>query len=407
MVETHTLSFTDCTPDADGNSAERTSFVCEENKKSSFILSNIVVLKVRTMAREDDEVATGGDGTSRTISSAAISYSIDKENHNEIFLFGGFELLSNVNSLQVCVTRDELKGEEYLTSCKGVRARDLPHIENEEQMILVDDLNTVDWFKFVFASPGGAKPVFCVRLVFHVPPTNDIAPPVFVRTMKAKCRLNNVDAKPAVAAHHSHNTHHLQGMQHLQQPTAGDMSNLASMMSMMQNTRAMSHSISTPQYGINHASNSSAENMTNLLSMMAMTNNTNKSAAAMQNQTDPALQTNTINFLQQQRAQQSLEKNHAEMMSSIAGLGMYLKSSKEKTMISLESMLSQMESRLSQKLDVLSCRIDAIEQQLSCAKLNQMTDVELIIGGNAKQSESSIIRERQSSEQSTHDGTSD
>jgi hypothetical protein len=402
MVETRTLSFTDCSPDVDGNTFEPTGFVCEENKKSSFVLSNIVVLKVRSVVQAGDS-----DEASRVISSATISYSAEKENRHELFLFGGFELIANVNTLQVFVTRAESNGEEYLTSCRGVRARDLPPVENQEQMNLLEDFNAIEWFKFVFASPGGAKPVFCVRLEFHVPSTNNdqSASPVVVRSMKTKCRLNGVDTKPAAAAHHVQNTYHLQGTQQLQQPAADKFSNLASIMSMMQNTRAANNSMPTSQYNIDHSTYQGTENMNNLSSMMAMMGNTNSPAAAVQHQTNPALLLNPIPSLHQQQAEQKLEKNHAEMMSSIAGLGMYLKSSEEKTIKSLETMLSQMESRLLQKLDVLSCRLDAIEQQLSCTKLNQMTGVEQM-DDNVKRNET-IIREVQSSEQSTGSAATD
>lgn len=406
MVETRTLSFTDCSPDVDGDTFEATGFVREENKKSSFVLSNIVVLKVRSVVQAGEEVKDG-DEASRIISSATISHSAERDNGHELFLFGGFELIANVNSLQVFVTRVESNGEEYLTSCRGVRARDLPPVENQEQMNLVEDFNAIEWFKFVFASPGGAKPVFCVRLEFHVPSTNNSdrnASPVVVRSMKTKCRLNGVDTKPAAAAHHVQNTHHLQGTQPLQQPAANNISNLA-FMSMMQNTRAMNHNMPTSQYNIDHSSDQSGGNTTNLSSIMAMMGNMNSPAAAVQHQTNPALPSNPMPLLHQQQAEQKLEKNHAEMMSSIAGLGMYLKSSEEKTMKSLETMLSQMESRLSQKLDVLSYRLDAIEQQLSCTKLNQMTGAEPM-DDNVKQSET-IIREVQSSEQSTGSGVTD
>lgn len=352
-MDHHTLAFTDCyNNDA---SCASTSFVREENKKSSFALSTAVVLRVQSI-EADEAVGDGSDGNCSTsddkcTSSASISHcSSDQGSSDGIFLFGGFELIANVNSLQVLVTRE--KEEEYLTSCKGIRARDLPQLENTEQTNQIAGLNDIEWFKFVFASPGGAKPVYRVRLEF--PRTANggqkEVPCVVVRTMKIKCRLNDIEVpKPTDMAHqHAQNATQFPTMQN---PAAavGNMNNLASMMSMMQNSNTM-----------NGNQMNAAGNTNILASMMAMMGNTNSTAA-------PALlqqsmqQSHSSNPMQQQKP----DKNHAEMMSSIAGLGMYLRSSEEKRMRSLETMLSQMESRLSQKLDALSSRLDVIEQHIS------------------------------------------
>ena len=58
------------------------------------------------------------------------------------------------------------------------------------------------------------------------------------------------------------------------------------------------------------------------------------------------------------------ERNHAEIMSSVAGLGIFLRSSEERMTDKLETMLAGMEMRITNRLDSLAARLDAIEQSL-------------------------------------------
>jgi hypothetical protein len=352
MEKSTALYLTDCSEVGDSI----TTFVCEENKKSSFALSRIAVLQVQSSLSSSNTAPA--DESSSSFATASISHraSDNESSRNEIFLFGGFELITNVNSLQVYVTRSD-KGEEYLTSCKGIRARDLPHLEND-QTIQIEDLNAIDWFKFVFASPGGAKPVSCVRLEFRFTGSNN-SPSVIARSMKVKCRLNGNESRTSMKSQLSHNT---TGMSFLQHPTQGmgSINNLTSMMAMVQGGGPMTISAQQPIVELaGQQVTTGTESIHSLQSMTAMISNARTTMAAAQN----------TNSSFPQQAQQKIDKNHVEMMSSIAGLGMFLKSSEEKTMKRLETMLSQMEARLSKQLDNLSCRLDTIEQHLSSADI--------------------------------------
>jgi len=66
---------------------------------------------------------------------------------------------------------------------------------------------------------------------------------------------------------------------------------------------------------------------------------------------------------QQQNSQEEKDKSQAEIISSIVGLGLFLKSSEERTINAMEKMVSGMESRIMERLDGLSARIDEIEQK--------------------------------------------
>ena len=65
---------------------------------------------------------------------------------------------------------------------------------------------------------------------------------------------------------------------------------------------------------------------------------------------------------QQQNNQEEKDKTQAEIISSIVGLGLFLKSSEERTINAMEKMVSGMESRIMERLDGLSARMDTIEQ---------------------------------------------
>lgn len=396
MVESHFLVFTDligscsdetlpCSPQPANLTS--TLFIREEKKKSSFSLSNTVELRIRSSPEGREPIdltnensinelnttcSTKSAGESRDhIATASISYcasvkgdGVDVTPSNQVFLFGGFELIASINSVQVFVNRagrtSDLKvkeaEEEYLTSCKGIPARDLPPLEQESQGICVDsqlnDMKVNDWFKFVLASPGGAKPVYRVRLEFRLTPTDQNA---IIRTLKVKCRLN--DAGPTSSGQHSFNTAQRPKMEN---PTIGiqNLDNLASMMAIMGNTSAMS-SISQFQNAervVPHhlTGMGNTNNLTSLMAMMtSMTEGIN---------TTPTLTTEPSIYSQ---TQQQHEKYQSEIISSITGLGMFLKSSEEKTRNSFEAMLAQMEDRVMQKLDTLSNRLSAIENQIS------------------------------------------
>ena len=68
--------------------------------------------------------------------------------------------------------------------------------------------------------------------------------------------------------------------------------------------------------------------------------------------------------MQQQQSHEQQQKYQAELMSSIAGLGMFLKSSEERTMKRLESLINGLEMRTMKRLDGLEERLGAIEERL-------------------------------------------
>ena len=81
---------------------------------------------------------------------------------------------------------------------------------------------------------------------------------------------------------------------------------------------------------------------------------------------------NQQQYIQQQQQQQQhlhnnhqQEKNQAEILSSIAGLGMYFKSTEERTSKKVETMISDMEMRIMKRLDILTERLDVIEQSIN------------------------------------------
>jgi hypothetical protein len=58
------------------------------------------------------------------------------------------------------------------------------------------------------------------------------------------------------------------------------------------------------------------------------------------------------------------EQKQAEIMSSIAGLGIFLRSSEDRMARKFDTMLSGMEMRITKRLDCLDARLDAIEQNM-------------------------------------------
>ena len=348
MAGTRSLYFTERCQGCDGASQQTIAFVPDENKKSSFLLSNAFVFQSGT------DNGVDANPVERSLSATISSCTVESGASREIFLFGGFELIANVNSLQVFVKRDENRAEEYLTTCKGIRARDLPDLENDQ--FCPTQANVFDWFKFVLASPGGAKPVYWVRLVLQMPasPSRNLSI-VVVRTMKMKCRLD------VGILQNAHNTNDQLSMQNTSLGMR-NMNNLASMMSMMQNTRAGSGIPPAPVKTNQQTSHAQGiDNRTSIKeSMTSMTN-----ISSQQN----------INSLLQGEMHQKQDDNHIEMMSSFAELGMVLKLTQEQTRNSFEQMLSQMESRISDKLDILCSRLNAIEQELSLFGIETKGDV--------------------------------
>ena len=343
------------------------------------------------VSRDDNDDAGGGEKFASTTAAASITsccVSSSAENgdgsasssssREEKFLFGGFELIANVGTVEVHAVRSTDAAsipsaeEAYLTTCKGVPMRDLPGLstiplcvdgtssgtEEEELRKEIkyghDERSTIErdilFYKFIFVMPGGPKPMERVRLKFAR--MNDVSPPVhgliIVRTLKVKGRLSDSVPKKIPGGQL------LSTSQRSTPPPIGPAANFftGGMPSSVEGRDGMSGG---------------------LASMMAMFGGG-----------DDAIESPHMNPRQHRIRQMQLqscdprnsqhrrdddhqhrqEKNQAEIMSSVAGLGIFLRSSEERMADKLETMLAGIEMRITNRLDGLAARLDAIEQSL-------------------------------------------
>ncbi len=319
---THKLQLID---DAqDGGTTTAISFAQEENKKSSFILEQCPVsLCASNKALNDSANSENHTQKPDLSASASISCSISDSDETATYLFGGYEIVASTKSIEVYVapsdnaktTTTAKKPENYITTCKGIPMRE----EDDEKD------GHVSWYKFIFVLPGGPKPVFHVRLKFVRTGTtsSDPSSDVTIRTLKLKGRLQDTPQSQG-------RTNQMQmSATHANNVDSGD--SMASMMAQMK-------------------LNAMAQGMPMMM---------------------PFSQTLSMQLPQQQHPTSSqnnreeADKNQAEIVSSIAGLGMFLKSSEERTISAIEKMISGMESRIMERLDILSERIYTIEQQFN------------------------------------------
>ena len=378
----HALCFTDLSLDNSSRCCTEL-FVRDDNKKSSFAISQPYSL-VTHHAESND--TTEKKSASVVTAVASITSCITANNsdtddndatdniiiyQSEMFLFAGFELLANTKTVEVYVIRSsndndtntnaaatvkKIKEEDetYLTTCNGVPQRDLPpltsipqqtnndgRIEEQEERKATNDTNTTSiaaddlFYKFIFVSPGGlSKPVLRVRLKF-VKSDGHSQSNIIVRALKVKGRLDLPSPQKQ------------QSMQLQQQSIPfGAQTNNGGMRGM-------------------HSSD-----MNSLASMMAMMGGGNTGASAsmgipmttqqQQMELPQQMQQLSNKQYQQQNQLHLQEKNQAELISSIAGLGLYLKSSEERA----EQMLSRMEERIMERLDDLSDRMSVIEESI-------------------------------------------
>jgi hypothetical protein len=294
--------------------------------------------------------------TSRSISGASNSESKPPSiTHasNEIFLFGGLELITNVKTIEVYVSRpidaslSARLDEVYLTTCKGIPIRDLPPLTSPPKFI--GDSNDVgfdvvieknDFFKFVLVSPGGAKPVERVRLKF-------VGGGAFivVRLLKVKCKLS--DTIP------SSTESQIQTKSQLHFPNGGA------------NGITAMHNIEST---INTDFQSAIPDMPGPIGAIGMT------SIASQQQGGHVLQRQLFTHGDSQYQHQ--EKNHAEVVNAIAGLGIFLKHSEERTMAKLDTMLSNMEMRVMNRMDAITERLNTIERTAVFQKPNNNMNVD-------------------------------
>jgi hypothetical protein len=368
------------------------SFLCirEENTKSSFALVRPIAWLLReTIDGEGDcreaEACISSFNITHTSSDdvSGLTTTID-ESVYETFLFGGMELIANVKTMKVYAIHSSIDSttttttaladaeETYLTTCKGLPMRDLSaisitpycidgstttttttattgNIENGN-----DDEGTTKttepeddelYYKFIFVLPGGPKPMKRVRLKFIAQPIYNVVgvlPSIIVRTLKVKGRLST--DKPQTKA---------------KQPTR-----------------------------FSFASSSEGMNSNNILQNDFDTTTTDGQSLLMGLQCQmipqevqqmippPSSSTATprdysLRMNQQQQQQQhhhninnhEQERTQAEIMSTMAGLGIFLRSSEERMSTKIETLLSRMETRINERLDNVIARIDELEMK--------------------------------------------
>lgn len=325
---THKLHLIDLNADGD---ATEPAFAQEENKKSSFILEQC---PVNLCIQKQSDASNSNEQAHNSLSaSASISCSISDSDETEtLYLFGGFELIASIKSTEVYVTPSEStttakQEENYITTCKGIPQRD-----NENE-----DLGP--WFKFIFVLPGGPKPVTNVRLKFKKPCDDSTSCIITIRALKLKGRLT------------------------------GD----------MPKSTTLQNQGRANQMPVTHTSNNDPRNaMTAMMAQMRLSSMGQGMPMMMPFSQQPSIpmqsphQQHHCQSSQQQQQQnhEEQEKNQAEIISSIVGLGMFLKSSEERTISAVEKMISGMESRIMERLDDLSTRIDTIEQNHNENKTN-------------------------------------
>ena len=346
-------------------------FAREENKKSSFVLPEPLSLNERSSRNSDydnddgspcNEATAGGGKEGTVVSEASITSCVSQippqlaPLGRETFFFGGFELVTNVKTVKVVRQSGEAS---HFTTCRGVRVRDMPPLAtpplyldgtegggtsngtpcvNEASKQNEGDLDeSVEqdlFYKFVFVSPGGARRVDRSVLKFVRDDTSSVcAKTIVVRSLKLKGRLS--DSIPASNAAHQPRPQ-LPLLDGTATSHRGGTSGLASMMAMM-----------------------GGESRTGM-HMVAPVGSQRQQHSQWQRQ-------QFQQQIQQQQTDQSQEKKHAEIMASVAGLGIFMKSSEERTMNKLESLLANMETRIMGRLDVLTERLDALEQSMNAS----------------------------------------
>ncbi|KAL3823930.1 hypothetical protein ACHAXA_007901 [Cyclostephanos tholiformis] len=376
-----------------GRHQSTTFFVRDEDKKSSFALERPVSLvyessherrddrnahtsKPRSAAGDDnadeerehsnhesqlsEEGSPDARGEKFTLSAAAsitscISYENNDRLSQEIFLFGGFELITNVRTVEVHAVRSTDAStaalEAYITTCKGVPMRDLNSLSvnplcidgssaearcKEIKNVLDDNSAEPEiFYKFIFVLPGGPKPMERVRLKFARIDVSPVHGLIIVRTLKVKGRLS--DSMP-IKISENQSTPPVGSANFFPDIVEGKngLSGIASMMAMM---------------GVKSAIGTSSMDM-----------NMNQQRHQMRQIQLQSL--NPQNLQHQPNNNNQQEKKQAEIMSSIAGLGMFLRSSEDRIVSKFDMMLIGMEMRISKRLDCLDARLDAIEQNM-------------------------------------------
>ena len=362
-------------------------FIREVNTKSSFALE----LPIAWLLRET--IICEGDADLGEAEACISSYNTHTSNDSiddsvyETFLFGGFELIANVKAVEVYAVRSLdsttttpalAEGEEtYLTTCKGLPMRDLPALpiiphciegtttaigniqngDNGEGINKITEPENELYYKFIFVLPGGPKPMERVRLKFvhQIDKKNHGSLIIIVRTLKVKGRLSDAmspsKAKPtpSIIANSSEGT----------------------------NSNNIINDLATGGgngYNMSTTANGQSKQMGLQMDQHQRQDVCRMIPQEVQQMIPPSLSSSplprdySLSMKQQQQQQQQQhnhhhqhESNQAEIMSTLAGLGMFLRSSEERMTMKIETMLSSMETRINERLDNLVARIDEFD----------------------------------------------
>ena len=377
-------------------------FIREVNTKSSFALE----LPIAWLLRET--IICEGDADFGEAEACISSYNTHTSNDSiddsacETFLFGGFELIANVKTVEVYAVRSLdssttttttttttalADGEEtYLTTCKGLPMRDLPalpiiphciegtatatatttigNIQNGDDGEGINKTTEPEnelYYKFIFVLPGGPKPMERVRLKFVQPIDNKNHGSliIIVRTLKVKGRLSDAMSSPTKA-----------------KPTPSIIANSSE----GTNSNDIINDLATGG-GNGYNMSTTADGQSKPMGLQ-MDHQQRQDVCQMipqevrqmippslssSSSSSPLPRDYSLSMKQQQQQQQQHnnhhqhERNQAEIMSILAGLGMFLRSSEERMTMKIETMLSSMETRINERLDNLVARIDEFD----------------------------------------------
>lgn len=347
-------------------------FIREVNTKSSFALKLPLAWFLRDTICEGDgdlreaEACISSNNT-HTSNESSGTTTIDESLHSETFLFGGFELVTNVKTVKVYAIRSidstitpalESAEETYLTTCKGLPMRDLPALSITPYCI--DGKNTIAttasnvengddgegtnettepedelYYKFIFVLPGGPKPIERVRLKFIAEPihNNDVTVPssiekhhgslITIRTLKVKGRLS--DTMPPTKAKPTPSIAIASGSEGTNCNNINDYAASSGNESIHQHQRHICQMI--PQ------------EVRQMIPPSSSSTSTPRDYSLSMNQQQQQQQHHNINNYGQ-------ERNQAEIMSTMAGLGMFIRN---------------METRIMKRLDDVVARIDELD----------------------------------------------
>jgi hypothetical protein len=307
----------------------------------------------------------------------------------ETFLFGGMELIANVKTMKVYAIHSSIDStttittaladaeETYLTTCKGLPMRDLSaisitpycidgttttattgNIENgndDEGTTKTTELEDDElYYKFIFVLPGGPKPMERVRLKFIAQPIYNVVgvlPSIIIRTLKVKGRLST--DMPQTKA------------KQLTQFSIASSSEGMNSNNILQNEfdttttttdgQSLLMGLQMDQHQQQDVCQMLPKEVRQMIPPPSSSTATPRDFSLRMNQQQQQQHHNNNNHEQ--------ERNQAEIMSTMAGLGIFLRSSEERMSTKIETLLSRMETRINERLDNVIARIDELEMK--------------------------------------------